>query len=107
MQSSANPSSINDIVLIREDKVTRANLKVGKFIELITSADGKSRGAKVEYVQKGSKQIINRPVDKLYPIELSSEIFEVINENDCSTIDDICIEFIDEKTYLSYDDVAP
>ena len=58
-----------DLVLIYEDNVKRGLWKVGMVEELITGADGYVRGAKVRKPGKGKPEILNRPVQKLFPLE--------------------------------------
>ena len=61
----------DDVVLIFEEKTPRQNWCLGRIIELLPSRDGEIRGAKV-LIGK-SKQVVERPVNKLYPIEFASE----------------------------------
>lgn len=59
--------SVNDIVIIYDDKQPRHMWKIGRVDELIRSKDGIVRAAKV---QTGQGPILSRPLCKLYPIEL-------------------------------------
>ena len=59
---------VNDIVLIFEEKVPRKNWSLGKIVEILPSKDKKVRGARI-LVGK-NRSIIERPINKLYPIEL-------------------------------------
>ena len=59
--------SINDIVLVREDKIPRYKWKVGRICELCYSRDGRIRSVKV--VVGGTRSIIKRPVNFLFPVE--------------------------------------
>ena len=63
---------IGDVVLIKEDNVKRGQWKMGVVNDLITSKDGITRGAKVRIVKKGKPDILNRPCQKLYPLEVQS-----------------------------------
>ena len=72
----------NDVELFtRREKVPRQNWRLGKIISLIPSKHGDIRAAKV-LVGK-TRRIIERPVNKLYPIEISVENTDVepIKEN--------------------------
>ena len=61
-----------DIVLISEDNVKRAEWKLGKIEDLIPGKDGFIRGVKVRTCGKGKYEFLNRPLQKLYPLEVSS-----------------------------------
>ena len=58
-----------DIVLIHEDNVKRNWWKIGVIENLIKGKDGEIRGAQVRKSGKGKPEILNRPVQKLYPLE--------------------------------------
>ena len=57
----------NDIVLIYNKSQPRHLWKLGRILELIRSKDGVVRAARVKC--GFSKNIISRPLNKLYPIE--------------------------------------
>ena len=105
VQSSKNIISVNDLVLIYGEKTPRSKWKIGKVNELITSADNNIRAAKVEYVLNGSRYFVNRPINKLYPVELANNRLRRDNDNQVVTnnidhdvsSDDITIRFIDEN----------
>ena len=65
--------SICDVVLVQEDNTKRSNWKTGKMVEQIVGKDGVVRGAKLRLITKGKPIIVNRAVQKLYPLEVSSE----------------------------------
>ena len=58
-----------DIVLVQEDNVKRNLWKIGVVEKLIKGKDGEIRGAQVRKSGKGKPDILNRPVQKLYPLE--------------------------------------
>ena len=62
---------VGDVVLIFEEKCPRQRWPLGKIEETIVSRDGQIRGAKV-YIGK-TKTVIERPINKLYPIERTNE----------------------------------
>ena len=67
-----------DIVTLAEDNCSRGAWRLGKVEHLIRSKDGEVRGATVKVVTpKGKTTLINRPVSKLYPLEVS---------DNCSTV---------------------
>ena len=55
-----------DIVLISDDRIKRAEWRVGRISQLVESKDGKIRSADVLLKKTGNT--IRRPVNKLYPI---------------------------------------
>ena len=58
-----------DIVIVENEKMPRHLWKLGRIEELITSKDGKIRGATVKTEQSS----IQRPIQKLYPLELEEQ----------------------------------
>lgn len=80
-KESQNKVSIGDVVLVHEDNAKRSNWKMGKVVEKIIGKDGVVRGAKVRLMTKGKPIIVNRAVQKLYPLEVSSTLKEV-SENE-------------------------
>ena len=65
--------SIGDVVLVQKDNTKRSNWKMGKMVEQIVGKDGVVRGAKLRLITKGKPIIVNRAVQKLYSLEVSSE----------------------------------
>ena len=67
--------NVGDVVIVFEEKVPRQNWCLGRIIEILPSRDGQIRGAKV-LIGK-TKTTIERPINKLYPIEFvnESEVF--------------------------------
>lgn len=55
------------IVIVKDDNLPRSAWKIGQIIRLITSRDFKIRSAEV---QLPSQNIISRPINHLYPLEL-------------------------------------
>ena len=68
-------SSINiakgDMVLIQEENVKRVLWKTGIVKELIYGKDGQVRGAQIRKAG-GKYETLNRPLQKLFPLEISS-----------------------------------
>ena len=61
-----------DIVTVSDEDSSRGSWRLEKVEELIRSKDGKIRGVSVTVVTpKGRSCVINRPVSKLYPLEVS------------------------------------
>ncbi len=63
-----------DIVVIQEYNVKRLNWNIGRVKELLKGRDGNTRAVVLRTVSKGGEVILlNRPIQKLYPLELRSE----------------------------------
>ena len=63
-----------DVVVIQEDNVKRLNWNIGRVKELLKGRDGNTRAVVLRTVSKGGEVILlNRPIQKLYPLELRSE----------------------------------
>ncbi len=60
-----------DIVLVGDENKKRGFWKMGIVEELIVGKDGHTRGAKVRMRGAGKPDYLNRPLQKLYPLELS------------------------------------
>ena len=63
--------STDDIVLVYDEKLPRQHWLLGKIIELLPSDDNQIRGAKV--LLGRTKNIIERPLNRLYPLETNYE----------------------------------
>ena len=61
--------NVEDVVIVYEENVKQGFWKIGKVEEVIQGRDGVVRGAKVGVITKGKLVVINRPVQKLYPLE--------------------------------------
>ena len=61
----------DDVVLIHEDNVKRGERKMGVIEELIAGKDGQVRGAKFRKLGRGKFEILTRPLQKLYPLEIT------------------------------------
>ena len=68
-QSCTYPA-VGDVVIVREKGVSRGCWKIGKITSLKTSEDDEIRSAEV---QLPSKRMIRRPLNQLYPLEVSSK----------------------------------
>ena len=52
----------------------------GRVVELLNGHDGKARGVKI--IMSKTKTVINRPVNKVCPLELIKENDEICKENE-------------------------
>ncbi|CAB4007204.1 Pro-Pol poly [Paramuricea clavata] len=69
--TSTSPVQVGDIVSIRdESQLQRGLWSMGKVERLVTGRDGNVRGARVLRVKNGKRNIIDRPLQKLYPLEI-------------------------------------
>ena len=89
-------------MIVFEDKVPRPNWCLGRIKELIPSRDNQIRGAKI-LIGK-SKVIIERPINKLYPIECARGN-EEYNKNENESYDNT-IEKTDEQDDQIADNIA-
>ena len=74
MKLNAKPFNARegDAVLIQEDNVKRNKWNIGIVEEFIDGRDGVIRGAAVRKIGgNGHPQIVHRPLQKLYPLEIS------------------------------------
>ena len=61
---------VGDVVVIHEDLKKRALWKLGRVVELLKGKDRVVRGAKIKTDSKYSGGIIERPLQKLFPLEM-------------------------------------
>ena len=64
--------AVGDVVVIHSDKQARGQWKLGRVEELLTGPDGQHGAAVVRVAgQKRTAKHLRRPVQKLYPVEMS------------------------------------
>ena len=69
----------DDIVIIKDDShVPRNQWRHGRVISVIKSEDNLVRGAIIEVYLNGKKHEIQRPVQKLIPLEIASSSKKVL-----------------------------
>ena len=64
-------SSINDIVIVYEEKQPQQRWQMGKIVELVESKDKNIQSAKV--LTGKTQNVVGRPINCLYPVEFSEE----------------------------------
>ena len=70
--------SIGQVVLIHDENHPRGHWKLALVEGLIEGSDGQIRGARVQTHSDGNRaSILNRPVQCLYPLEVSSENMDI------------------------------
>eukprot|EP00794_Sanderia_malayensis_P006427 gene6426-biopygen4756 len=73
-QMNKKPSNAigkGDMALMQDDKKKRIEWKLGIVEELIAGKDGEVRGVSIRVSNKGKTQNLHRPVQKVYPLEIS------------------------------------
>lgn len=68
---------VGDVITVFEDGDKRNNWKMAVVESLILGKDEQVRRANVRVITKGKIVRLSRPVQKLYPIEVSAEVPEV------------------------------
>ena len=68
---------LGDVVLIHEDVLPRSRWKLGLIIELYRGSDGLVRSVKL----KTAGGFTNRPISKLYPLEIRSDVVSEPNSD--------------------------
>lgn len=68
-QGRNKTATIGEVVLIRNDSKNRGKWNIGIVTKLLNGRDGVVRGARL----KSRKTSIERPIQDLYPLELSTE----------------------------------
>lgn len=92
-----NQVSIGDVVLVHEENVKGSKWKMEKVVEPIVGEDGVVRGAKLKVVTKGKPIVVNRAVQKLYPLEVSSVVKEV-SEDESGQRNAISVGNVEKQT---------
>ena len=83
-RQKGNCIKVGDVAVIHEENVRRVKWKLGRIEKLIEGKDGAIRGAVVrKLTDKGGKCTeIRRPIQKLYPVELSEGDEEIVKVGD-------------------------
>ena len=86
--------AVGDVVTVHEDKTPRGFWRLGKIEELIISKDKRVRGAAVKVSSPtGRKTLINRPLSKLFPVEVKDRHIPTL----LGTSIQQGVEFVNEK----------
>ena len=73
---------LGDVVLIKDDSLKQNFWSKGKVEKLIVGKDGEVRGALLKVINNDKVSYINRPVQKIVPLEVRKEEYEEINSNE-------------------------
>ena len=76
-RGSSRDISPGDIVIVHNEDLPRAFWKLARVLRLITGKDEKTRGAVLQVA--GSSTTLQRPLQLLYPLEVSSGPFPLTN----------------------------
>ena len=68
-----NKPEIDEVMIIKEEHTNRGQWKLGRIVSLIEENDGVTRGATVRVISGGNPREIQRPVQKLYPLEINCQ----------------------------------
>lgn len=69
-------AKVGDVVLIHDENQARSKWRLREIIELIESRDGYKRGAVLRVItKKGKPSRLQRPVQKLFPLEVNTGNF--------------------------------
>ena len=82
--SQENQVSVGDIVVVHDD-LPRGFWKLGCVKKLLSGRDGTVRGATVRVTTNGKCTTLDRPLQRLYPMEIKSTSTESPTENSVSS----------------------
>ena len=103
-QAGAKTPSVNDVVLIDQEKQPRQLWRLGRIVELITSNDNEIRHAKV--IVSKTKNIIDRHINRLYPLEMSNKVLNVDDGEPYLNVDKVGelreLAFKDKNFHVSF-----
>ena len=68
--SGSSKPEIGEVVLIKEEQTNHRKWKLGRIVSLIEGRDGIMRGATIRVISGGNPREIQRPIQKLYSMEL-------------------------------------
>ena len=89
------------MVVIHEDSKKRVLWKLGRVVELLKGKDDVVRGARVKTNSRYSSGVIERPLQKLFPLEMSNEN-ENSRDNEAETSTNQC-----DPSNIDKDTVGP
>ena len=69
-KSDAAPPSVGDVVLVEDEDKPRGLWKLARVSSLITGRDGHPRGAVLHVPSSGGQGTLQRPLQRLFPIEV-------------------------------------
>ena len=63
---------MNDIFIVKNEQVKRAVWKMGRVVGLLTGNDASIRAARIEVSSNNGKQVLQRSLKHLVPLEVCS-----------------------------------
>ena len=103
-QSGDRHPQEGDVVLVYDEKLKRQLWRLGKIENLFRSKDGKIRSAEIKTNVNGRVSKLNRPINKLYPIEVNEPKRVIEDEHTPKTNNEIT--FIDDRNIPTFVDVV-
>ena len=80
--------TVGDVVIIHDENLPRSCWKMGKVLSLIAGKDGFVRGAKLKVISnKGIPNVVERPLQKLFPLEVSEAKDQTANERQVKDVE--------------------
>ena len=80
--------TVGDVVIIHDENLPRSRWKMGKVLSLIAGKDGFVRGAKLKVISnKGIPNVVERPLQKLFPLEVSEAKDQTANERQVKDVE--------------------
>jgi len=64
---------LGEVIIVHDENHPRNFWKLGRVTDIIQGNDGQVRGAVIDVVTNGKLQTLQRPITRLYPLEVTSE----------------------------------
>ena len=105
MRVKPGPLKINkgDVVLIHDENKRRMEWKLGKIEELVIGGDNVVRGAVLRVRNENGVGSIQRPIQRLFPLEVTDAAQEFVQESAVDNIIEAEADFADEDSGKNHD----
>ena len=101
-----NKVAEGDVIQVHDENTKRGQWKIGIVEKLIFGKDGQVRGASVRLVGKGKLQTLTRPLQKLYPLEITgSDAKKEENVENLAKKDEVRIESSEKGEKMSLENL--
>ena len=87
-----------DVVLVKDNDVSRNEWPMGKIVEALTSEDGKVRKVKIMVYKEGKRKIVYRPISEIVLL-LPTEKDNNLNDKDSISLGEECD--VDSEKYVA------
>ena len=74
LDSAGQTVQIGDIVSVHDESLPRTKWRMGVVHELIKGVDKETRGAVVRIADKGKSSYLQRPLQRLFPLEILDDV---------------------------------